>query len=363
MAPEVGYWNVPLAQKVLVRKCTEAGKLSILATQMLLSMVDSPSPSRAELMDVFNGVLDGYDCTLTSDETTVGKNPAGAVEAMARLAWQAEGLLPGPELKRKADVALDLRRLADAAMARCPPKGPGEASFQAPATVGAEAIRPPERPQVYVLISGKRTAGKDYVAEKISQSWAKMRAMRNRGHCAVFQLADVVKRKFTQVKGLDAAKLSSQDAADRAYKEEHRQALTEFFSLYLQQFDSAQERVNHICSGVVQSVRDSGGDQNGTEGIACVCVSDVRAPAEMAWFEEKDPPHVSNVFRVRVEASDETRARHGWTYEAGKDDDPTETGLDAYSNWDMVFNNDEDGELAIKQWVMNELLPRIVLFF
>ncbi|PKK85841.1 MAG: pyruvate kinase [Thermoplasmata archaeon HGW-Thermoplasmata-1] len=87
---EIPFEDVPLVQKVIVRKCNELGKPVITATQMLISMVESPRPSRAEVTDVANAVLDGTDALMLSEETAVGKYPVKAVAAMARIAERIE---------------------------------------------------------------------------------------------------------------------------------------------------------------------------------------------------------------------------------------------------------------------------------
>jgi pyruvate kinase len=87
---EVGDAAVPALQKKLIRSARVHNKLTITATQMMESMITSPVPTRAEVSDVANAVLDGTDAVMLSAETATGKYPVETVEAMARICLEAE---------------------------------------------------------------------------------------------------------------------------------------------------------------------------------------------------------------------------------------------------------------------------------
>ncbi|MFN0317938.1 MAG: pyruvate kinase [Burkholderiales bacterium] len=90
LAVEVGDAAVPALQKKMIRMARERNKLTITATQMMESMINSPLPTRAEVSDVANAVLDGTDAVMLSAETASGKYPVETVEAMARVCLEAE---------------------------------------------------------------------------------------------------------------------------------------------------------------------------------------------------------------------------------------------------------------------------------
>ena len=82
--------KVPFAQKEIVLACKEDDKMVIIATEMLLSMISNKEPTRAEVSDVANAVLEGSDAVMLSEETSIGENPVEAVEIMSKIIYEAE---------------------------------------------------------------------------------------------------------------------------------------------------------------------------------------------------------------------------------------------------------------------------------
>ncbi|MHB8352616.1 MAG: pyruvate kinase [Thermoplasmata archaeon] len=127
---EVPLERLALEQKEIVRRANAAGKIVIVATQMLLSMVDSARPTRAESTDVANAVLDGADAVMLSEETAVGHFPTEAVGWLARIASANEG-------------AIDRRRFMAAAAPVRPASSVAAAAVRLSEETGAEAIVAP----------------------------------------------------------------------------------------------------------------------------------------------------------------------------------------------------------------------------
>src|SRR5690606_15682175 len=122
---EIGDAELPGLQKKIIRESLARGKVVITATQMLQSMVDSPIPTRAEVLDVANAVIDGTDAVMLSQESAAGAWPVRAVAAMVRICAGAERQFShdtdfeaAPRNLQRADQAIAMAWSSTSACAR-----------------------------------------------------------------------------------------------------------------------------------------------------------------------------------------------------------------------------------------------------
>lgn len=101
---EIGDAELPFLQKQIIRKALHQNRVAITATQMMQSMVDNPIPTRAEVLDVANAVIDGTDAVMLSAETAVGKYPVEVVQAMDRVCLGAERHLEAQKENQQLNV-------------------------------------------------------------------------------------------------------------------------------------------------------------------------------------------------------------------------------------------------------------------
>jgi len=104
---EIGDANLPLNQKNIINRCRSLNRIVITATQMMETMIDNPIPTRAEVFDVANAVIDGTDAVMLSGETAVGKHPDKVVTIMSEICEQAEQSRNALQSNHRMDLQFD----------------------------------------------------------------------------------------------------------------------------------------------------------------------------------------------------------------------------------------------------------------
>jgi len=190
LGAEVGIENVPRLQREIVQRCNDKGIPVITATQMLLSMVESETPTRAEVSDVSNAVRDGTDAVMLSEETAIGRHPVEAVAMAAKISAITEESLPYSEIL--ASRRETIQRAVDDAIsyAACEVGLQlGATALVAPTRSGSTARRVARfRPPLPIIA----LTVKERVARQLALSWGVqphlIEAMKN--HNELFSIAE-----------------------------------------------------------------------------------------------------------------------------------------------------------------------------
>ncbi|KAK7604395.1 hypothetical protein V9T40_005581 [Parthenolecanium corni] len=181
----------------------------------------------------------------------------------------------------------------------------------------------PTNPKIVLLFSGKRKSGKDYITDLLISKLDPNQAI-------VLKISAPIKSFWAKSNNLNFDHLLSASS----YKEQHRRAMIDW---------SEEERCKDpgiFCRQAVEMYE-------AVEKPLWI-VSDVRRPTDVTWFKESYP---SKINTIRIDASEETRRKRGWTFTSGVDDEPSECGLDDYENWNWRYSNDDDNQEKLESFL------------
>ncbi len=166
---EIPLKRVPIVQKEIIRKCNQAGKPVIVATQMLESMVGAMRPTRAEVSDVANAIFDSTDAVMLSGETAVGKYPVRAVKMMASIITETEKVLPYERILREKSEQVTAQTDDAISYAACHMSQQlGAACIVAYTSSGSTALRVSKyRPEVPILAITPNAS----IVRRLALSW------------------------------------------------------------------------------------------------------------------------------------------------------------------------------------------------
>ncbi len=166
---EIPLKRVPIVQKEIIRKCNQAGKPVIVATQMLESMVGATRPTRAEVSDVANAIFDRTDAVMLSGETAVGKYPVRAVKTMASIITETEKVLPYERILREKSEQVTAQTDDAISYAACHMSQQlGAACIVAYTSSGSTALRVSKyRPEVPILAITPNAS----IVRRLALSW------------------------------------------------------------------------------------------------------------------------------------------------------------------------------------------------
>lgn len=166
---EIPEEQVPIIQKKIIRQCNFEGSIVVTATQMLDSMVRNPRPTRAEVTDVANAILDGTDAIMLSAETASGKYPVEAVQTMVRIAEETEKTLDYEEILHERRLMRDYSITNAIGHATCTSAhGLGASAILTPTTSGYTAFVVAKfRPEAPILAFARNQK----IARRLALCW------------------------------------------------------------------------------------------------------------------------------------------------------------------------------------------------
>lgn len=184
LAVEVGAEIVPVVQRKIITLCQEHAKVSIVATQMMMSMVTEPEPTRAEVSDISIAVTSGADCVMLSDETANGKYPIRAVESMKRVILYTQENIPAHALSEPKYLTTHSGAISAAAvrLAKQLKVDAIVAETKTGVTAHHIAAYRPQRPLITVTSDSR-------VAQQLTLSYASKSFLKPDGEKAGLQLA------------------------------------------------------------------------------------------------------------------------------------------------------------------------------
>ncbi len=184
LAVEAGAEVVPIVQREIIGLCQKYGKLSIVATQMMASMVEATSPTRAEVSDVANAVITGTDCVMLSDETAMGKWPIETIQAMKRVILYTQERAPVRPIYYREEVTDKQDAISSAAVTLAQQIGADAivAETKSGATAKSIATHRPSMPIISVTSDPR-------VAQQLAMLYANKSFLRPDGERAGIELA------------------------------------------------------------------------------------------------------------------------------------------------------------------------------
>jgi len=198
------------------------------------------------------------------------------------------------------------------------------------------------QPMRMVLVSGKRAAGKDLVADLIQHALETTKGLK----VARVALGTINKRCYAEEMGVDLARLQS----NRAFKETHRIKMIHYHT-QRNKLDP-EWCLAELWKSAIASSAD------------VLILSDLRTLADLRFFEKmKKTMKALSLILVRVDATDEARKVRGWEPDVKKDSLPTEVELDALKGWSACVDNSDNSDMGVKKlehWVHFTALPRIL---